>query len=103
MTEPLSTSRVHAVPGRALRDAIGPIATGVTIVTARHPDGEDFGTTASAASSVSLDPPLVLVVLAVYLDRLTSALATPRGERRRGWGAAHRPAAVGEPEAVPVA
>lgn len=35
-------------------------ATGVTIVTARHPDGHLIGLTANSFNSVSLDPPLVL-------------------------------------------
>jgi flavin reductase len=42
------------------RSAVGAFATGVTVVTTR---GEDhaYGMTANAFSSVSLDPPLVLV------------------------------------------
>lgn len=51
------------VPGpdttRALRDAMGRFATGVTIVTARSVDGP-VGITANSFTSVSLDPPLVL-------------------------------------------
>ena len=39
-------------------------ATGVTIVTARGPDGELIGLTASSFNSVSLAPPLVLWSLA---------------------------------------
>jgi flavin reductase (DIM6/NTAB) family NADH-FMN oxidoreductase RutF len=45
-----------------LRTALGHFATGVTVVTA--PDGDDWrGSTANAVSSVSLDPPLLLVCL----------------------------------------
>ena len=40
--------------------ALGHFASGVTVMTTRV-DGEDFGMTASAFSSLSLDPPLVLV------------------------------------------
>jgi flavin reductase (DIM6/NTAB) family NADH-FMN oxidoreductase RutF len=45
---------------RELRDALGTFATGVTVITTR---GEEhaYGMTANAFSSVSLDPPLVLV------------------------------------------
>ena len=43
------------------RHAMGHFATGVTIVTSIGPDGEPVGTTANAVSSLSLDPPLVLV------------------------------------------
>jgi flavin reductase (DIM6/NTAB) family NADH-FMN oxidoreductase RutF len=46
----------------AFRDVIGHFATGVTIVTAAD-DGRYFGTTVSAVSSVSLEPPTLLVCL----------------------------------------
>jgi flavin reductase (DIM6/NTAB) family NADH-FMN oxidoreductase RutF len=42
------------------RAALGMFATGVTIVTARRPDGSLVGLTANSFNSVSLDPPLVL-------------------------------------------
>jgi flavin reductase (DIM6/NTAB) family NADH-FMN oxidoreductase RutF len=42
------------------RTALGMFATGVTIVTARAPDGELVGLTANSFNSVSLEPPLVL-------------------------------------------
>ncbi len=51
------------VNGDRLRRAIGHFATGVTIVSARGPDGAPWGMTANAVSSVSLEPPLVLVCL----------------------------------------
>ena len=43
------------------RHAMGQFATGVTIVTSVGPNGEPVGTTANAVTSLSLDPPLVLV------------------------------------------
>jgi flavin reductase (DIM6/NTAB) family NADH-FMN oxidoreductase RutF len=43
------------------RRVCGHFATGVTIVTTREQDGRPTGLTASAFTSVSLDPPLVLV------------------------------------------
>ena len=49
---------------RALRNALGAFATGVTIVTTRGVDGSDIGLTANSFSSVSLDPPMVLWSLA---------------------------------------
>jgi flavin reductase (DIM6/NTAB) family NADH-FMN oxidoreductase RutF len=49
---------------RDLREAFGLFATGVTIVTARRPDGSLFGMTANSFTSVSLEPPLVLWCLA---------------------------------------
>ncbi len=49
---------------RALRRALGAFATGVTIVTSRDEDGAPVGLTANSFTSVSLDPPLVLVCIA---------------------------------------
>jgi flavin reductase (DIM6/NTAB) family NADH-FMN oxidoreductase RutF len=48
---------------RALRDALGCFATGVTVVTTQNGDGEPIGVTVNAFSSVSLDPPLLLFCL----------------------------------------
>lgn len=45
---------------RAFRRGLGNFATGVTIVTARSPNGEQVGVTANSFNSVSLDPPLIL-------------------------------------------
>lgn len=44
---------------RALRDALGRFATGVTVVTCQGPDGP-LGITVNSFASVSLDPALVL-------------------------------------------
>ena len=49
---------------RALRNAFGTFLTGVTVVTALDKDGAPIGFTANSFSSVSIDPPLVLVCLA---------------------------------------
>ena len=46
------------------RGALGMFATGVTVVTARRPDGTLVGLTANSFNSVSLAPPLVLWSLA---------------------------------------
>ena len=43
------------------RKVLGHFATGVTVVTMRHPSGGPWGFTVNAFTSVSLDPPLVLV------------------------------------------
>lgn len=45
------------------KQAVGTFATGVTIVTARRPDGGLLGFTANSFTSVSLRPPLVLLCL----------------------------------------
>ncbi len=49
---------------RALRNAFGAFATGVTVVTTLQPDGTPRGFTANSFTSVSLDPPLLLVCVA---------------------------------------
>ena len=49
---------------RALRDAFGAFLTGVTVVTTHNADGAPIGFTANSFTSVSLDPPLLLVCLA---------------------------------------
>jgi flavin reductase (DIM6/NTAB) family NADH-FMN oxidoreductase RutF len=46
---------------RTLRDALGCFATGVTIVTCLDEQGRPVGLTANSFTSVSLDPPLLLV------------------------------------------
>jgi flavin reductase (DIM6/NTAB) family NADH-FMN oxidoreductase RutF len=42
---------------------MGSFATGVTVVTARSAEGKPLGITVSAFSSLSLDPPLVLICI----------------------------------------
>src|ERR1700693_3201215 len=49
-----------AVTQEEFRNALGSFATGVTVITVDY-EGEVNGMTANAFSSVSLDPPLVLV------------------------------------------
>ena len=49
--------------GEMYRDAWSRFATGVTVITTVEPDGAVHGMTASSVTSVSLDPPLVLVVI----------------------------------------
>lgn len=46
---------------KALRAAFGSYMTGVTVVTAQADDGTHVGFTANSFTSVSLDPPLLLV------------------------------------------
>lgn len=54
---------------REFRDAVGAFASGVTVITTR---GADYahGMTASAFSSASLDPPLVLACIAHTADAI---------------------------------
>jgi flavin reductase (DIM6/NTAB) family NADH-FMN oxidoreductase RutF len=44
------------------REVVGHFATGVAVITARR-DGTDFGLTASAVASLSLEPPMLLACL----------------------------------------
>lgn len=57
-----------------LRHALGHFATGVTIITTVGPEGEPVGTTATAVSSLSLDPPLVLACLGWHSATLRAIL-----------------------------
>ena len=66
MTPPTALRRAShpSFSPREFRACLGMFATGVTIVTARKPDGELIGLTANSFNSVSLEPPLVLWSLA---------------------------------------
>ena len=48
---------------REFRNTLGTFATGVTVITVKGDNGEYIGLTANAFSSLSLDPPLILVCL----------------------------------------
>jgi flavin reductase (DIM6/NTAB) family NADH-FMN oxidoreductase RutF len=119
----MTTAPSPAGPARAnisaaeFRHAIGHFATGVTVVSSIGTDGRPVGTTASAVSSLSLDPPLVLVCF----DRASLTLEAVRAHgafvinvltapqrhlsanfARRGLGAAwegvrHHPGPTGSP------
>src|SRR5690606_14505988 len=52
-----------AVDPADFREAMSQFASGVTVVTTRDSEGRPWGFTASAFSSLSLDPPLLLVCL----------------------------------------
>lgn len=63
---------------RQLRNAFAEYATGVTIVTAKAPNGELLGMTMTSFNSVSLDPPLILfsvIMKALSLQALREAKA----------------------------
>ncbi|HSZ41241.1 MAG TPA: flavin reductase family protein [Trebonia sp.] len=100
-----------------LRHAMGHFATGVTVITSIGADGNPVGTTANAVSSLSLDPPLLLVcfdrssqtlaAIAAHGAFAVNVLAAPQEElssnfARRGtaadWdGVPHRPGRTGSP------
>ena len=65
----MSSTQTTTAPGpdrplapNEFRDVIGRFASGVTIITTLR-DGEPLGTTASAVSSLSLEPPMLLVCM----------------------------------------
>ena len=71
MSDTVESPSFPTVPARELRAAMGRFATGVTVVTSIDEAGAPVGTTANSVTSVSLDPPLVLVCFA--RDSLTLA------------------------------
>jgi 3-hydroxy-9,10-secoandrosta-1,3,5(10)-triene-9,17-dione monooxygenase reductase component len=48
---------------KEIRNVMGHFATGVTIITTKEKNGEPSGLTANAFTSLSLNPPLVLVCI----------------------------------------
>jgi flavin reductase (DIM6/NTAB) family NADH-FMN oxidoreductase RutF len=57
-----------AIDPRELRNVFGTFATGVTIITTKDVTGKPFGLTANSYTSLSLDPPLVLVCVDKKVD-----------------------------------
>ena len=53
---------------KELRTAFGRYMTGVTVITAKTAEGENVGFTANSFTSVSLDPPLLLVCPGEHLS-----------------------------------
>src|SRR3981081_1886972 len=58
----VDTNELRRLTPEEFRDVIGHFASGVTVITALH-EGSPKGTTASAVSSLSLEPPMVLICL----------------------------------------
>jgi flavin reductase (DIM6/NTAB) family NADH-FMN oxidoreductase RutF len=59
----MHATRRMSVDQAEFRRVMGHWATGVAVVSTRLPDGQPRGFTANAVTSVSLDPPLVLVCI----------------------------------------
>ena len=75
MTDDGATGEVRAVDQDVFRDVIGRFASGVTVITTTE-QGRDHGTTASAVSSLSMDPPMVLVCLNRTSDTQAAILSS---------------------------
>jgi len=58
----IPTTAPPGVSADEFRDVIGHFATGVTVITAVS-EGKPLGTTASAVSSLSLEPPMLLICM----------------------------------------
>lgn len=54
------TEVLETITSEEFRNAMGHLISGVSVITT-HADGVDYGLTASAVSSVSLEPPMLLV------------------------------------------
>jgi hypothetical protein len=61
-TAPSSAGR-FVCDREVFRDVIGHFASGVTVITTRAGDGKRHGMTAGAVSSLSLDPPMLVVCI----------------------------------------
>jgi len=68
---------MESVTEREFRDTLARWASGGTVVTARGDDGEPVGMTAASFSSLSLDPPLVLVCIAHSASSHAGLVAAP--------------------------
>jgi len=66
------------VSGNDLRAAMGKFATGVTLIAALRDDGSVQSMTANSVTSLSLDPPLVLVCLSHTCNTLPYLRSTGR-------------------------
>jgi flavin reductase len=56
-------SPLYRPPAHFLRGCLGRFATGVAVVTFAVPGGEHHGVTVNSFTSVSIDPPLILIAL----------------------------------------
>lgn len=77
--QPAQVTNAAASPSdsRALRNALGRFATGVTVVTCAGADGP-VGMTVNSFASLSLDPPLVMWSPAKSSHRRVAYVAAPR-------------------------
>ncbi|MCC6658365.1 MAG: flavin reductase family protein [Rhodocyclaceae bacterium] len=76
MNKPIEAFRIDPAPAaagqRALRDALGAFATGVTVLTTRGAGGEPVGLTVNSFNAVSLEPPLIVWSLSLASPSLAA-------------------------------
>lgn len=63
--------------GASLREVMSAYPTGVTVVASRDADGSPYGLTVNSFTSVSIDPPLVLVCIGHTSTSHARLVATP--------------------------
>lgn len=76
MPSTMVSANAAAVDPGALRQAFGTFVTGVTVITTHDADGNPRGMTANSFTSVSLDPPLLLVCVGKSAASYTSFAST---------------------------
>lgn len=67
-----------SIDGKLFRNVMGSFATGVTVVTTEDSEQNPYGVTVNSFTSVSLNPPLVLVCLDKGLNGLEAFLESRR-------------------------
>ena len=79
MISPLTTSGPgHHVDPQTMRRAMGHFATGVAIVTTMTSEGDPCGMTVNSLTSVSLEPPQLLVCFTIGARTADSAIESGR-------------------------
>jgi len=67
-----------AIEPLTMRRTMGRFATGVAVITTLTPDGQPHGMTVNSLTSVSLDPPMLLVCFTAGARTATAAIDTAR-------------------------
>jgi flavin reductase (DIM6/NTAB) family NADH-FMN oxidoreductase RutF len=70
MTQTHTSSTSEALDPKVFRSIMSAFPTGVTVVTTTSSDGTPKGFTSNAVTSVSLDPPMLLVCVALTSETL---------------------------------
>lgn len=78
MQDNIATLKPQPVPSQLFRSVMGSFPTGVTVITTISETGSPVGMTVNAITSVSLDPPQLLICLAK--SRYTAAAIQSQGK-----------------------